>query len=125
MKKREETMVQYRLLVEAIKPLAAIADKYEASELDEHRPEWNERKAAQSEVRWEDIELYASRGGGTLLTLMDAFKARYALNGTTIPESIKAKRDERCMKLEKEYFPISSLGSRVEVELHVKNCRCV
>lgn len=118
MKKPENESTRFQLLVEALKPLAAIADKYEASELDEHRPEWNEVKAAQGEIHWEDIELYACRGGGTLLTLMDAFKARYALKGTPIPEYVKAKRDERCVAFEKRYPEDAEAR-------HVKNCKCV
>jgi len=52
--------------------LAAIADAYEASNLDEHRPEWGEKDL-------EEVELLAGRGGRTLLTLADAFAAREAL----------------------------------------------
>lgn len=56
--------------------LAAVADAYEQSNLDEHRPEWGKKAP-------EDVELLAGRGGRTLLTLADAFAAREALRGST------------------------------------------
>lgn len=50
-------------------PLVVIADAHDASELDEHRPEWGERDPA-------TVELLAGRGGTRLLTLADCLAAR-------------------------------------------------
>lgn len=59
----------------ALAPLANIADQYDASELDEARPDWMQA------VEWrpEHVELYAGRGGRRLLTLADCFRARDVL----------------------------------------------
>jgi hypothetical protein len=62
-------------LATAIRPLAALADAYDNSLLDEVRPEW-----VISSVRKPDaVALVSGRGGKELLTLGDAFKAREAL----------------------------------------------
>lgn len=72
-----EAMVQFNVTAirEALMPLAMIATAYEASGLDEARPEWNSHSDPSRVV------IYAGRGGRTLLTLADAFAARDALLG--------------------------------------------
>jgi hypothetical protein len=59
-------------LKRALAPLVAIADAYDASGLDEARPEWTKPEG----VTPEQIELYAGRGGKRLLTLAHCLKAR-------------------------------------------------
>ena len=66
------TMQLFRQGLAALVKLAAIADAYDASALDEHRPEWGEKAP-------EAVVLLSGRGGRTLLTLADAFAAREAL----------------------------------------------
>lgn len=56
----------------ALTPLAAIADAFDANDLDEARPEWGTRQL-------DTVELLAGRGGKRLLTLADAFAARDVL----------------------------------------------
>lgn len=58
----------------ALRPLAAIADRYDDDGLDEARPEWGDNSRDP-----ESIELLSGRGGKQLLTLADAFRARTAL----------------------------------------------
>lgn len=81
-KERDEA---YRLVKEAkealtkagtvLQPLLDIADAYEASNLDEHRPDW--RPVAPGTV-----ELFTGRGGKRLLTLEDCLQARTFVKGT-------------------------------------------
>lgn len=61
-------------LIQALQPLAAIADAYEKSGLDEHRPGWGDKP-------FSDVEIVSGRGGKRLLTLQHAFDAREALKG--------------------------------------------
>jgi hypothetical protein len=61
-----------RALMDAVTPLVAIADAYDASGLDEVRPEWRIANPGA-------VELYSGRGGKRLLTLADCLKAREAL----------------------------------------------
>lgn len=61
-------------LLEALEPLARIGDAYVNSELDEHRPEWNEKWRRHKFPS--EVELFSGRGGKQLLTLADALKAR-------------------------------------------------
>lgn len=65
------------LLEKALKPLADIADLYDADGLDECRPYWNKPNDA-------DVELYSGRGGKELLYLRDALAARNALRGRPV-----------------------------------------
>lgn len=58
----------------ALRPLAAIADAYDASGLDEMRPEW-----VKESIDFSDVELFSGRGGKQLLTLQDAIEARRVL----------------------------------------------
>ena len=61
-----------RQLQQAVAPLVAIADAYDASGLDEARPEWGIANPGA-------VELYTGRGGKRLLTLADCLKAREAV----------------------------------------------
>lgn len=61
-------------LVEALRPVAAIADAYDDNGLHTARPEWGHNHLAP-----ERVELLTTRGGRTLLSLADAFRARTAL----------------------------------------------
>lgn len=64
-------------LLEAIRPLVAIADAYDAEELDEARPSWMATRVGHSET----VKLYSGRGGRCLITLEDTFKARDVATG--------------------------------------------
>lgn len=70
---RDERDRSTRLLAdalrEAVAPLVAIADAFDVSGLDEHRPEWGARDP-------KTVELLAGRGGRALLTLADCLRAR-------------------------------------------------
>jgi hypothetical protein len=67
-----------RALIEALKPLVAIADAFDANELDdEARKFWGQHSV--NTTPHENIELYAGRGGKELLTLADCMAARVAL----------------------------------------------
>lgn len=57
---------------DAVAPLVAIANAFDESALDEHRPEWGVRDP-------KDVELFSGRGGRKLLTLADCITARDAL----------------------------------------------
>jgi hypothetical protein len=71
--RKRMTHMQIKTLTEALRPLAAIADAYDADELDEARPSWGGTDTP------EHVELFQGRGGRQLLTLADAFAAREAL----------------------------------------------
>ena len=61
-------------LRKALRPFARINDEYEASNLDEHRPEWPSRDPG-------EVDLLVGRGGKRLLTLADCMTAYDALAG--------------------------------------------
>lgn len=66
--------------VEALTPLARIADAYDANELDdEARKFWGVMDEHQNKTKPEDIEIYSGRGGRQLITLADCIAARAAL----------------------------------------------
>lgn len=76
--------MKIKTLTEALRPLAAIADAYDADELDEARPSWGGTDTP------EHVELYQGRGGRQLLTLAHAFAAREALrSGQGLMEAIQ------------------------------------
>ena len=65
-------------LVEAISPLVAIADAFDANELDdEARKFWGQHSV--NTTPHENIVLYSGRGGKEMLTLADCMKARATL----------------------------------------------
>lgn len=67
-------------LVAALRPLAIIADAFDANELDdEARKFWGQFHQHQTTTPHEEIELYQGRGGKRLLTLADCMTARAAL----------------------------------------------
>lgn len=67
----------------AVEVLVAIADAYDANELDdEARKRWGKHDEHENAQDPERIVLYAGRGGRTLLTLADCFRARAALRGS-------------------------------------------
>lgn len=69
-------------LEEALKPLAAIADEYDADGLDEARPD----RFTLGMIPYNPhLELYAGRGGKTLLTLEQVLHAREVLTGKKTP----------------------------------------
>lgn len=65
----------------ALKPLADIADEYDADGLEECRPSWVQNGNEKFSL---EKELYAGRGGKQLLTLGHAMVARLALTGKAI-----------------------------------------
>ncbi len=67
-----------KLLEDALKPFAAIADEYDADGLDEVRPDWILRGIAKLDL---DAELFSGRGGKELMTLRHVLQAREALTG--------------------------------------------
>ena len=70
----------------ALAPFAKIADKYDADELDECRPDWIRRGIKKLNL---EAELFCGRGGETLITLGHVLEARAALLGKaniTVPE---------------------------------------
>lgn len=69
---------EWNALRAALKPLADIADEYDADELDEARPYWVLSGAQKFDL---GAALYMGRGGKSLLTLGDAMEARRALTG--------------------------------------------
>jgi len=67
-------------MLAALRPLAAIADAYDANELDdEARKFWGVESRHESDTPPDRIELYQGRGGKRLLTLADCFAARAAI----------------------------------------------
>ncbi len=62
--------------------LARIADAYDANGLDEARPKWIERGITFNPP--ENTVLFTGRGGKTLLTLGDCFRAREALRASVV-----------------------------------------
>ncbi len=73
-----ESNERIKLLEEALKPFAAIADEYEANGLDEARPDWIKRGIKIFDI---DVELYSGRGGKMLMTLRHVLEAKEALTG--------------------------------------------
>jgi len=68
---------QIKRLKTAIEPLLAIADAYDANELDEEaRRHWGGNENQRDP---KTIEIYQGRGGKQLLTLADCFAARYVV----------------------------------------------
>jgi hypothetical protein len=74
-------MVDEDLLLQALKPLADIANAYDNNELDdEARKFWGPSQGMkQNNIDPSRIELYQGRGGKALLTLQDCFTARTLL----------------------------------------------
>ena len=71
---------EIKALVEALGPLAAIADAYDANELDDEARKFFGRELEHTNTQSPaDIELYQGRGGKQLLTLADCMIARAAL----------------------------------------------
>jgi len=67
-------------ILEALEPLAAIADAYDANRLGgEARKDTGPSLGRAQMVLISDIEIYQGRGGKRLLTLDDAHKARGVL----------------------------------------------
>lgn len=67
-------------LVAALAPLSAIADAYDANELDdEARKCWGGTYQFENTTPHHRIELYAGRGGQRLLTLQHCMEARSAV----------------------------------------------
>lgn len=62
----------------ALKPFAVVADRYDADELDECRPDWIRKGIKKLNL---EEELYCGRGGETLITLGHVLEARAALLG--------------------------------------------
>jgi hypothetical protein len=61
-------------LIDALAPLVAIADAFDANELDdEARKFW---ASGENTTPHDEIEIYAGRGGQRLLTLADCMAAR-------------------------------------------------
>lgn len=67
--------------IAALEPLARIAQRYDANELDdEARRFWGQDLEHENTTPPQDIELVTTRGGAPLLTLADALVAREALD---------------------------------------------
>lgn len=81
-----ETATKYAAaddMLAALAPLQAIADAYDANELDdEARKEWS---FGSNTTPHDQIELFQGRGGKRLLTLADAMKARAAITKARVP----------------------------------------
>ena len=69
---RNSTKDEIERLREALAPLVEIANSYDDTHLDEHRPSWGDRDPR-------TIELFSGRGGRQLLTLQQCLDARAAL----------------------------------------------
>lgn len=70
------------LSVKALAPLVAIADAYDANELDnEARRFWGIDNQNEETTPHDQIELYSGRGGKRLLTLEDCMFARRVVRG--------------------------------------------
>ena len=79
-RKLAENEVRLGKAVEALSPLSAIADAYDENELDdEARKLWGKNLEHENRTPFDEIEIFAGRGGKRLLTLGDAMKARAAL----------------------------------------------
>lgn len=77
--------VDTEAIKKALKPLADIADAFDANELDdEARKHWGSWSAPETnQTPHDQIELYTGRGGKRLLTLADCMLARDVLG--TLP----------------------------------------
>lgn len=73
-----ELQERVKVLENALRPFAAIANEYDKDGLDEVRPDWVNRGVARFDPK---AELYAGRGGKQLITLEDVLNARDALTG--------------------------------------------
>ena len=77
------TMEKIKRLRAALKPLVAIADAYDANNLDdEARKFWGKDLEHESTKPPGDIELYTGRGGKKLLTMAMCLAARTAMKET-------------------------------------------
>lgn len=91
-------------LIEAIRPLARIADAYDDNGLDdEARKVWGKNDEYVNETPHDQIELYSGRGGRQLLTLADCMLARKALQQI---ESSGPSPDEIRFMLQHEPFSL-------------------
>jgi hypothetical protein len=71
---------EIQILAEALKPLADIADAFDANELDDDaRKHWGVDYEHENQKPHHSIELFWSRGGRCLLNLDDAMAVRRAL----------------------------------------------
>jgi hypothetical protein len=71
---------EIQTLAAALKPLASIADAFDANELDDDaRKHWGLENEHTNQTPCYLIELFCDRGGRSLLTLADAMVARRAL----------------------------------------------
>lgn len=79
-----ELRERIKLLEDALRPFAAIADEYDNDGLNEARPDWVARGVKNFDL---EQDLYSGRGGKELMTLGNVLQARAALNGVvmTIP----------------------------------------
>ena len=75
---RNASRAEVERLRAALRPLAQIADMFDDSRLDEHRPEWGAKDP-------KSVELLTGRGGGLLLSLDDALTARAVLAAEVKP----------------------------------------
>ncbi|MDR3502904.1 MAG: hypothetical protein P4L79_10000 [Legionella sp.] len=77
---RDAALLREKVLRDALRPLAAIANAYDANNLDdEARKFWGRDNEHTNNATPDQIELYSGRGGKRLLTLADCFSARTAL----------------------------------------------
>lgn len=75
-------------IIHALQPLVAIAEAYDANELDdEARKRWGRNYEHENTTPPEDIILYTGRGGKTLLTLADCLNARRVLGVPLAPRA--------------------------------------
>lgn len=111
----------------ALAPLVAIADAYDASNLDEHRPEWG------TPLDPNQVELYTGRGGKRLLTLEHCLAARRALQASKVKhiETIQTFMGVRIDQIKKVLltenhgrYPSGSILNVVKVIPHGGNYDC-
>lgn len=90
-------------LEQALRPLANIADEYDADGLDECRPDWIKRGVR---VFNGSVELYSGRGGKSLLTLNDALHARDILWEKVYPRPGLDDVTKACIRMYEASMPI-------------------
>lgn len=82
----ERSATALRAAYDALAPLANVANAWDADGLDEDRPDWRRRRVGASyRPPFDQVELLSGRGGRTLLTLADAFRARAAIGARGEP----------------------------------------
>lgn len=89
-------VVRLEALEDALAPLVAIADAYDANELDdEARRFWGKDLDNENWTKPESIELYSGRGGRELLTLAHCLAARGVVRQSLVMETVGTSTEGR------------------------------